>query len=174
MPDRESSTSNHLEAPTTQKDSLTGFVTPLSGVSPSTSATMVIGQLTWQDKPHGKNLPTNQGWKWKAPTQRPRGFPSAKRNRDYLAPEIKPIYFELKKHYKKQSQWKTHKMFLTNRYTSWYAPRSLTWNPLPPWHLPNPSFNTKWVETATRVQIELCNILAIDCAGRIRQQEATM
>ena len=61
----------------------------------------------------------NQGKKRKPPTEMPQGFPSVKRNRDYLASESKPIYFKLIKHYKKQTKWKSHDItFLNNCSTS--------------------------------------------------------
>ena len=100
--------------------------------------------------------------------------PFAKKNRDYLAPESKPLYFDLKKAFKKAAQWRAHQLFASNCATTGHAPRSLLWNPLPPWALSNPQLNTRWAGTTTRAQRELCATLAEDSGIRVNQAEETI
>ena len=65
-------------------------------------------------------------------------------------------------------------MILNNCSTSGNTLRSLAWNHLPLWYVSNSSFNIKWVEITTRARDECYTIVAIDCARRIRQQEASI
>ena len=54
-------------------------------------------------------------------------MPATKKNRDYLPLESKPIYFDLKKQFKKKSQWTAHEQFMPrgNCATTGNFPRSI-------------------------------------------------
>ena len=134
----------------------TGF-----SITPATSATTVISQKLEETLIKDDNKQQSSKRKHEHDANVP--FSASKKNRSYLPAESKPIYFELKKHFRKLAQWKAHQRFLLNCASSGLPPRSLFWNPLPPWAFNRTESNTQWAATTLAAQSDLCKILASDC-----------
>ena len=117
----------------------------------------------------------NLGGKRKLPaTSREDVQPVMKKNREYLPKASKPLFFELKKYYKKKAQWAAHQAFLENCGATGNPPRSLNWSVQPPWALSNDGLNQKWFAVSTNAPSKLCDVLAVDCAHRVQAASASI
>ena len=151
-----------------QEETNDGFLSP--AVTPSVSTGTVIEQMAKTSLNSGA-LTTKQASKRKDRDDDPTpSFSNAKRNRDYLPKESKPVYFELKKHFKKKAQWTAHQQFMKNCANSGKPPRSLMWNPIPPWSFNSLELNKSWSSATLKAQTELCNIISKDCALKAAAQ----
>ena len=143
------------------------------GTPGQSAATIITGMqgITMQSR-DGSPAPADK--KSKAPETDNILTPASKRNRDYLPKEAKPVYFELKKHYKKMAQWEAHKRFAENSATTGNIPRSLRWSPPTPWAFTNTALNTRWATITLKAQTELCALVAEDCTLKVKQHEASI
>ena len=135
-------------------------------VTPSSSAGNLVEKIKQVTIGTGtSNTPsTNRGVKRPIPDPAP--MPATKKNRDYLPKESKPLFFDLKKQFKKKSQWTAHQRFMQNCADSGNYPRSLRWKCTPPWSFNNADRTQKWATVQQTAPAELCQILAQDCEDK--------
>ena len=144
-------------------------------VTPSTSAAALtdsISRVQIGTPPASLDAyTTKQGIKRKEPESSHSGetlMPAQKKNRDYLPKESKPIFFDLKKQFKKRSQWAAHQRFITNCADTGNYPRSLQWNCTPPWEFLNQDNTRKWAHIQQSTPAELCKLIALDCDDKVK------
>ena len=139
------------------------------GATPSASVSTVlamnVAKISIGETPSSTNLN-----KRKQPEDLS-GVPAAKKYRNHLPADAKPVYLALKNFYKKMAQWEAHKRFSENCASTGQAPRSLKWMPPLPWSFSNPGLNTNWSRTIIQAQADLCSIVAKDCALKIKRCE---
>ena len=149
-----------------------GFTTP-QGPSRSVSTGTIVEKLNTIgiSKTPSANA---RGDKRKAPEHRSDDLPVAKKNRNYLPPATKPIYFELKKFHRKLAQWSAHQAFLENCATTGIAPPSLRLNLRPPWEIADEDLKQQWSKTMNKFPRELCDILAADCGNKVHSCQGSI
>jgi hypothetical protein len=158
--------SKDLQVPQLAKDEgNNGFV------SASSSATTIVEKVDDLQITSRGSSPASRK---RRATSEPGPTPVIKKNRDYLPKESKPIFFELKKFYKKKSQWSAHMAFLENCAQTGNPPKSLQWSIKPPWALQNTDLMTNWIKIQTKAPADLCDILAIDCGHKARKCQETI
>ena len=142
-----------------------GFATP-QGPGQSVSTGTIVEKLTTVslDTAASKDARSN---KRKTPEHRSDDLPVAKKNRNYLPAATKPIYFELKKYYRKLAQWTAHQAFLENCATTGLAPPSLRLNLRPPWEIMDEDLKLTWSQIMNKFPRELCDVLAVDCGLKV-------
>ena len=101
-------------------------------------------------------------------------MPATKKNRDYLPQESKPIYFDLKKQFKKKSQWTAHEQFMGNCAATGNYPRSIQWKCTPPWAFTNQELTHQWATIQQKAPAELCNLIALDCKAKTVNCQASI
>ena len=101
-------------------------------------------------------------------------MPATKKNRDYLPKESKPVYFDLKKLFKKKSQWTAHELFMNNCASTGNFPRSIQWKCAPPWEFTNQELTHQWATIQQKAPAELCKLIALDCKAKTVNCQASI
>ena len=141
------------------------FLTP-KGPSQSVSTGTIVEKLTTisLDKAASNEARSN---KCKAPEHRSDDLPVAKKNRNYLPPATKPIYFELKKYHRKLAQWTAHQAFLENSATTGLAPPVYASILDHLGKFNDEDLKLTWSQIMNKFPHELCDVLAVDCGLKV-------
>ena len=101
-------------------------------------------------------------------------MPANKKNRDYLPKESKPLYFDLKKTFKKKSQWAANERFMTNCADTGNFPRAVQYKCPPPWEFTSQELTRQWASVQQKAPAELCKLVALDCKAKLVNCQAVI